>query len=96
MKRWTWIGVGVVTLLGAGVAVFFAASVRVLNCIEEASSPCSNESLGQLVVAIGGLIPAVGTLVQSIRRSGHPLPWFLATAVVYALWGIYVWREFGS
>ncbi|CAN5261022.1 hypothetical protein BH09ACT13_BH09ACT13_10760 [soil metagenome] len=83
-------------MLGAGLGIFFAVGIRVVDCKEEASSICSTASLFQLLVAIAGLIPEGGTLVQSIRPRGHPLPWFFITAVVYVMWGLYVWQAFGS
>jgi hypothetical protein len=86
----------VVTVLGASLGILLAVGVRVTDCKEEASSACSTASLLQLLGAVVGLIPAVGTFVESVRRRGRALPWFLMTALIYAVWGLYVWQEFGS
>lgn len=84
--------VGLLTLAGALVATWTAITFRFVDCANEASSECSSQGQHQLVVALVGLVPALGTLVASIRKRGRPWRWFLATLVFYAVWGLLAWR----
>lgn len=86
--------VGVCTVLGAAFVVLFAYVVREFVCAE-ASSECSSGALVQLVIACVGLIPALGTLVASARRRGHPWRWFLVTVISYAFWALFPLSVFG-
>jgi hypothetical protein len=49
-------------------------------------------------MALAGLVPALGMMIQSGRGRGRPALWLLATALVYATWGLYLWLgpEFGA
>jgi hypothetical protein len=92
MEPSDWKPVAVVTILGAGFAVFIAQGLRFVDCANEAWSVCSTRGLVQLVIALAGLILAFGMLVQSFRGRGHPGRWFWLTALVYAFWGLYLWQ----
>lgn len=81
--------VGVCTVLGGALAVFFAYVFREFECYAEAWSECSTGGLVQLVIACVGLVPALGTLVASARRRGHPWRWFLVTAIFYGFWALF-------
>jgi hypothetical protein len=39
------------------------------------------------MVAVG-ILPAVATMVDSMRLGGHPCRWFIATAGTYVSWGL--------
>ncbi len=81
---------GVLTFLGACFAAFVAYVWRWVDCCSESGLTAGSESTTQLVVAIAGIVPASGMLVQSIRGRGHPWRWFYATAIVYAVWAVLV------
>jgi uncharacterized protein (DUF983 family) len=81
---------GVLTFLGACFAAFVANVWRWVECCSESELIASSESKTQLVVAIAGIVPAFGMLVQSIRGRGNPWLWFYATAIIYAVWGVLV------
>lgn len=81
---------GVIAVLGATFAIYLAVGVRVVDCSNEASSKCSTGGLVQLVIAGLGALPALATLALAAWGRGHPLRWFLLTALVYAAWGVYV------
>ena len=81
--------VAVLIVLGAAFAVGLAWIAREIECSAEAYSECSGEGMVQLIIVIAGLVPALGTLVESGRKRGHPWLWFIATVLVYAVWGLY-------
>jgi hypothetical protein len=83
------IAFGSLTVVAAALVVFVARFFRSYDCHGE-NADCETESLSQLVIAYAGLIPAVGTLVASIRGQGHPWLWFLATVGVYAAWALLI------
>ncbi len=78
--------VGLLTVIGAGFEMAISGLVREVAC-GEAGGDCNSGTLTALV-ACAGLTPATATFVASARRTGHPWRWFLATAAVYAIWGI--------
>jgi len=80
--------VGVVTVIGAGLAALFSLFLYSFGC--EFDSTCDTPGLVQLLIALGGVPPALATLVESARRRGRPWRWFLLTAWVYALWGVFL------
>lgn len=80
------ITVGVLTLLGAIAAVYVADVLRFVDCASEASSECSAAGHHQQVAAYVGLVPAICTLVSSLRTRGHPRFWLIVTALVYGVW----------
>jgi hypothetical protein len=41
-----------------------------------------------LVIALVGLAPVVGMVVESARRGGHPWYWFFASLFVYGFWAV--------
>ena len=82
--------VGVLTVAGALFAIYIANVLRFVDCANEAWSECSTPGLVQLLIAWAGLLPALGTLVSTIRKRGHPWRWFAATGLVYAGWLVYV------
>jgi hypothetical protein len=86
------------TLLGAFVLSSLAWLFRVIDCSEESYSTCSTSGRVQLLMALAGLVPALGMMIQSGRGRGRPALWLLATALVYATWGLYLWLgpEFGA
>ena len=89
-----WIAASVLTLALAAFAALTANALRFVDCANEATSECSTPGLVQLVVAWGGLVPALVLLIQSARGRGRPGLWFCLTALVYAVWFLLVWREF--
>jgi hypothetical protein len=39
-----------------------------------------------------GIIPALITFVEGIRRRGHPVAWLSATTLIYVVWvGYLLW-----
>lgn len=78
--------VGVLVVLGAAVAVGVTWIAREITC-GESDSDCGG-ARALLIVAIVGLMPALGMLITSGRRTGHPWRWFVATVLVYAVWGV--------
>ena len=92
MEPSDWRPLGIVAVLCAGLAAWIANSLRVVDCAHEAWSVCSMPGLIQLLIALTGLIPALGTLFQSFRGRGHPGRWFWLTALTYAAWGLYLWQ----
>lgn len=91
-RPWYWAPVACLTLLGAGYLAFFAYLLRIIDCHEDTGSVCTTSGLVQLLIALAGLVPALGMMVQSLRGRGRPSYWFAATAVVYVTWAIYLWR----
>jgi hypothetical protein len=81
-----WIAVGILTVLAAGVAVLIADTLSFVDCASEASSECSDAGRHQRIAAYLVLLPAIGTLVSSLRSRGRPKLWFFAAAVLYGLW----------
>jgi uncharacterized BrkB/YihY/UPF0761 family membrane protein len=80
--------VALLTMLGAILAIWFAAIVREFDCSNEADSECSTQGLIQLLIAIVGGFTAFAMLFESLRPGrGRPWRWFVRTAVVYAVWG---------
>jgi hypothetical protein len=92
MEPSDWKPLAVVALLCAGLSVYIALGLRVVDCSNEAFSTCSTRGLVQLLLALAGLVPALVTVVQSFRGRGHPGRWFWLTTLVYAAWGLYVWQ----
>jgi uncharacterized membrane protein YhaH (DUF805 family) len=90
-----WIAASVLTLALASFAAYIANALRFVDCANEASSECSTPGLVQLVIALAGLAPALLMLIQSARGRGRPGVWFILTALVYAVWLLIAWREFG-
>ena len=84
--------VGMLVLAGALVVSYLAFVIRAVDCGADSESECSQESLTQLVIACVGVAPAVGMVVASARRRGHPWRWFLATVVIHAFWIIFILR----
>jgi uncharacterized protein (DUF983 family) len=84
------VAVGVLTFLGACFAAFVANVWRWADCCSESGLEASPGADAQFVVALVGIVPAFGTLVQSLRGRGRPWLWFYATAIVYAVWGVLV------
>jgi hypothetical protein len=81
--------VSLAALVGAGVAVFFSWVVNEIAC-EGAASPedCGHGGTALLTIALIGLVPALGMVVESARPGGHPWYWFLAGALVYGFWAV--------
>jgi hypothetical protein len=77
--------VGALTLLGALSIAWVAHDLRKLDCEAEATSECSAGGLALLLFAYAGVLPALGTLVESLRQGGRPWRWFLATIIVYVV-----------
>jgi hypothetical protein len=77
--------VGVATVIGAAFLWWFSQAIRALDCGAEASSECSTEGLLLVIFGWAGLVPAIATLVESLRVRGRPWRWFCATLVLYAL-----------
>jgi hypothetical protein len=84
------VGVGLLTVVGTCFATFVANVWRWVECCSESGLQASPAGERQLVVAALGLIPALGTLVSSLRTRGHPWNWFCATVLVYAVWGVLI------
>ncbi len=87
-----WKPVAVVALLCAGLGAYIAFGLRIVDCANEAFSRCSGPGLVQLLIALAGLIPALGTTVTSFRGRGHPGRWFWLTGLTYAVWLLYIWQ----
>lgn len=98
LVRTTVVPLACLTLLGAFVLSSLAWLFRVIDCSEESYSTCSTSGRVQLLMALAGLVPALGMMIQSGRGRGRPALWLLATALVYATWGLYLWLgpEFGA
>ena len=77
----------ILVLIGAVLAVGLSWAARELVCGEKLQGDCDG-GIPVGLVAIAGLIPALGMVVSSARQGGHPWRWFMATASVYALWGL--------
>jgi hypothetical protein len=92
MEPSDWKPLAVVTILCAGFGVYVGLGLRFVDCANEAFSVCSTPGLVQLLIALVGVVPAFGTLLQSFRGRGHPGRWFWLTALTYAVWGLYLWR----
>ena len=78
----------VVSLGAALVAVFFASVAYVIGCTEESYSECTPEGRNQLLVALVGLAPALGTVAASVLGRFRPGLWWCCTALVYLMWGL--------
>ena len=87
--------VAVLILLGALVAVAVSFGMRHLGCGLSQYSCNRTEGYAPFVIALAGLVPALGMLVASARTRGRPLRWFVAVAFVYFWWGIVFAGEFG-
>jgi hypothetical protein len=82
--------VSVLALVGAGIAVLVSWVLRALICgevLESRSDDCRGGT-ALFVVALVGLAPVVGMVVESTRRHGHPWRWFSAGALVYGFWAV--------
>ena len=90
VSRWVVRLLAVLTVLAAVLIVGLSHLFRSFDCDDE-NADCGTASLSHLVIAYAGLIPAVATLMASIRRQGRPWLWFLATLGVYAGWALLVW-----
>jgi hypothetical protein len=88
----SWRPAAVVALLCAGLGAYIALTLRFVDCANEAYSTCSGPGLVQLLVALAGLAPALGSVVTSFRGRGHPGRWFWLTGLIYAVWGLYLWQ----
>jgi hypothetical protein len=81
----------ITTLLLVLGAIYVLAGAWILPhvaCALDSSSDCSGAWVsGQLFIAIVGLVTALGAVVESCRRSGHPWRWFLAAVLVDTVWG---------
>jgi hypothetical protein len=75
--------VGLLVVVGAGFAAGITWIAREISC-GEAQPECNGEALVVLLIAITGLVCAVGMLMASWRQRGHLWRWFLVTAFVYA------------
>jgi hypothetical protein len=84
------VAVGVLTFLGACFAAFVANVWRWVDCCSESGLEANPEAKTQFVVALMGIVPAFGMLVQTVRGRGHLWPWFYATTFVYVVWGVLV------
>jgi hypothetical protein len=84
--RLRWLALGIPTVLAAVILVFAAGMFGALQCYEWGYSCDRTRGRIQFVIALVGLLPAVGTLVAGLRRGGHPSRWFAATVVVYSAW----------
>lgn len=83
-REWFWVLLAVATLIGAlfvCVLAFFFYSFQ-----GDTEDGDRLAELLLLVLALAGLIPAFGMLIQSIDRRGHPGRWFAATVIVYSPW----------
>jgi hypothetical protein len=78
--------VAVLVSVGAALAVGLTWIARAIAC-GEANGDCE-PGLPLLILAGVGLVTAVGMLIASGRRRGHPWRWLVATALVYAVWGL--------
>jgi len=88
MRPRHWRPVAIVTFPGAVVAVLVALGIWLIDCGEESYSVCSPRGHIQLLIALFGLVPAVGLLVLSIRDRGSPGVWFFVTALIYMTWAL--------
>jgi hypothetical protein len=62
------------------------------NCESESDSVCGPEADTRFEIAAVGIVPALLTFIEGIRRRGHPVSWLAATVLVYAVWiGYIVW-----
>lgn len=83
--------VSVLALVGAAIAVLVSWVLRALICsevLENRSDSCEGGT-ALLVVAMVGLAPVVGMVVESTRRRGHPWYWFFAGVFVYGFWAVF-------
>jgi hypothetical protein len=87
-----WLAAGALTLLLALFFVYLALALRGLDCVSQTSDGCGIGSEIQLGIAVAGLIPAAGLLIQAMRGRGSLGVWFCATVLVYVIWGLFVWR----
>jgi hypothetical protein len=78
--------VATAALVGATAALAISFVARSVGC-GEAGGHCGGGT-ALLVIACAGVVPVLGMLIESGRRRGHPWYWFVAAAVVYALWGV--------
>jgi hypothetical protein len=78
------------SLLLAFALVWFAVVVYALGCGAESYSECTPEGRNQLLLALGGIAPALGAVVASVLGRWRPGLWFCATALLYVVWGLYV------
>jgi hypothetical protein len=79
--------VGLGACLGAAVAVFYSVIFRALDC-ESDNGACRGPGTTLVVVAVAGVVPALGTLVAAARGRGHTGRWLAATALVCVLWAV--------
>lgn len=77
----------ILTLAGAIFAVGVSVIARSIGCTQAFQGDCDG-GLPVLLIAVAGLVPAAGMVYSSGWRHGHPWRWFLATAIVYTVWGI--------
>ena len=80
----------VVALVAAFAVVFAAAFIVVVDCGSD--DECSRGGQLQFPVALIGLGLALGTLLASVLRRGRPGLWLGATASLWAIWLVLVWR----
>jgi hypothetical protein len=82
--------VSLLALVGGGIAVLVSWVLRALICGEvlDNSSDSCRGGTALLVVALVGLAPVVGMVVESARRRGHPWYWFFAGVFVYGFWAV--------
>jgi hypothetical protein len=80
----------VLTVLGALFATYVAFALRFVDCCNEADSEPSRVGEWQSIVALIGLVPALGMLVACFRERGRPWRWFAATVAIYTVWGVVV------
>lgn len=85
--RYAEIIVALLTVAGATFIAWFSWTAREFVCGEKLQGDCDGGT-PVVVVAMIGLMPAVGMLVGSWRARGHPWRWFLVTALAYVAWGV--------
>lgn len=80
--------VSAIALVGAVVAVVISWVAKEIQCEGVASRDECGGGEWLLAVALLGLVPVVGMVIESARRRGHPWYWFLVGAFVYGFWAI--------
>jgi hypothetical protein len=89
-EPWSFLApLSVFVLIGAAIAIALAWATYYVSCDEVTSDACDLRGLAraQLVVAVGGLVPALGmALAASRKRNALALVCFALAALVYAVW----------